>query len=67
MNMRITRMVILAVMAVAPLVSAGSAYAQRYREAPGYSAQQYRGGSYRSQSDQQTIDEITHNDESAGK
>ncbi len=65
--MLVTRMVLMTAMAVAPLFSAGAAYAQRYHEAPGYSAQQYRGGNYRSQEDQRTIDEITHNDESAGK
>jgi hypothetical protein len=67
MKMLITRMVLMTAMAVAPLVTAGAAYAQRH-EGPGYSARQYyRGGDYRSQDNQRVIDEITHNDESAGK
>jgi|307.fasta_scaffold98374_3 hypothetical protein len=67
MKMLVARMVLMTAMAVAPLVTAGAAYAQRY-EGPGYGASRYyRGGDYRSQQDQRTIDEITHNDESAGK
>jgi hypothetical protein len=68
MKMLVTRMVIMAAMAVAPLFSAGAAYAQRYHQAPGYNAaQQYRSGDYRSPEDQRIIDEITRNDESAGQ
>ena len=68
MKMLVTRMVIMAAMAVAPLFSSGAAYAQRYHEAPGYSAaQQSRGYNYRSPEDQRIIDEITRNDESAGQ
>ena len=68
MKMLVTRMVLMTAMAVAPLVTAGAAYAQRYHQAPGYGASQYyRGGDYRSPQDQRTIDEITRNDESAGK
>jgi len=68
MKMLVTRMVIMTAMAVAPLFSSGAAYAQRYHEAPGYSAaQQSRGYNYRSPEDQRIIDEITRNDESAGK
>ena len=67
MTKLVTRMVIMSAMAVAPLFSSGAAYAQRYHEAPGYSAQQYRSWNYRSPQDQRAIDEITRNDESAGK
>jgi hypothetical protein len=68
MKMLVTRMVIMAAMAVAPLFSSGAAYAQRYHEAPGYSAaQQSRSYNYRSPEDQRIIDEITRNDESAGQ
>jgi hypothetical protein len=67
MKMLVTRMVLMTAMAVAPLFSAGAAYAQRYHEAPGYAADHYRGGNYRSLDDQRTIDEITGNDWSAGK
>jgi hypothetical protein len=68
MKMLVTRIVIMATMAVAPLFSAGAAYAQRYHQAPGYNAaQQYRSGDYRSPEDQRIIDEITRNDASAGQ
>jgi hypothetical protein len=68
MTKLVTRMVIMTAMAVAPLFSSGAAYAQRYHEAPGYSAaQQHRSGNYRSLEDQRAIDEITGNDWSAGK
>ena len=62
MKMLVTRIVIIAAMAVAPLFSAGAAYAQRYHQAPGYNAaQQYRSGDYRSPEDQRIIDEISRN------
>jgi hypothetical protein len=68
MKMLVTRMVVMTAMAVAPLFSAGAAYAQRYHEAPGYNAADHsRGWNFRSQEDQRIIDEITRNDESAGK
>jgi hypothetical protein len=68
MKMLVTRMVIMAAMAVTPLFSAGAAYAQRYHQAPGYNAaQQYRSGDYRSREDQRIIDEISRNDRSAGQ
>jgi hypothetical protein len=67
MKMPITKMTLLAAIAVAPLLTAGAAHAQRYREAPGYGAQQYRGWNGRSPEDQRIIDAITRADESAGK
>ena len=66
MKMPITKMALLAAIAVAPLFTTGAAYAQRYREAPAYSAQHYRGWNDRSPEDQRIIDEITRNDASAG-
>ncbi len=70
MKMNVTKMVVLASMAVAPLFTSGAAYAQRYREAPqaygdvDHSAVRDRGYNYNSQ---RTIDEITNNDWNAGK
>jgi len=69
MKMTVTKMALLAAMAVAPLFTAGTAYAQQYREAPpSYGAVDHsRTGHYRSFDDQRTIDEITGNDWNAGK
>jgi hypothetical protein len=65
----VTRMILLTAVAAAPLLATQAAYAQRHREAPQWSgaAERYQAPNYRSQSDQQIIDEITRNDESAGK
>jgi hypothetical protein len=69
MKMNVTRMVLMASMAIAPLFTSGAAYAQRYREAPqAYGDVDHsvvRDHGYRN--DQRTIDEITNNDWNAGK
>jgi hypothetical protein len=62
MKTLVTRMVLLATMAVAPLFTSGAAYAQRYREAP-----QAYGDVDHSYNSQRTVDEITNNDWNAGK
>ena len=69
MKMFVTRIALMTAMAVAPLFTAGAAYAQRYHEAPqSYGAADQSGvRHYRSTDDQRTIDEITGNDWNAGK
>jgi type II secretory pathway component PulL len=67
MKMPVTKMTLLAAIAVAPSLTPWAAHAQRYREAPAYSAQHYRGWNDRSPEDQRIIDAITRADESAGK
>jgi len=69
MKMLFTKMSLLASVALAALLSAQVAHAQRYQAAPrSFDAGDHsRVTNQRSGEDQRIIDEITKNDESAGK
>jgi len=70
MKTSVTKIVLLAAVAVAPLLSTGAAQAQSYPNAPwSYGAANHsRGYDYRATArDQQSVDEITRNDWDAGK
>jgi hypothetical protein len=67
MKTLVTKMALLTLVAAAPLLSTEAAYAQRYRQAPS-AYDTVNHSDHRSWAhDQQTIDEITNNDWSAGK
>jgi hypothetical protein len=67
--MLVTKMAAVTSVALATLLAAEAAHAQRYEGAPSYNAVEQSGGWNRgfSNHDQRVIDEITRTDEDAGK